>query len=345
MPTEFNFIRDEAQLEEHLSQPTEGVVRMMRTLAGDIVVLGVAGKMGPTVARRAKRASEAAGAKRRVIGVSRFSSPELQRQLEQWGVETIRCDLLDRNALAALPDARNVVYMAGMKFGSTGQEWRTWAMNTFLPGLVADRYRASRIVVFSTGNIYGLSAVSRGGSREEDEPNPAGEYAMSCLGRERIFEHFSRTNQTKMAIIRLNYASELRYGVLLDIAQKVYDGRPVSLSMGYLNTIWQRDASAMSLESLAHASAPANVLNITGPETLSVRELAEGFAARMGKAVSFEGTESNDALLSNGSKAFALFGKPEVSIGYMLDWTAHWVARGGTTLAKPTHFEERAGRF
>jgi nucleoside-diphosphate-sugar epimerase len=345
MPTEFNSIRDEAQLDDLLSEPTEGVIRTMGTLPGDIVVLGAAGKMGPTLARMAKRAFDAAGRKRRVIGVARFSSPAFERRLEQWGVETIRCDLLDRNALGALPDAENVVYMAGMKFGSTGQEWRTWAMNTFLPGLVADRYRAGRIVVFSTGNVYGLSPVSRGGSREEDDLNPAGEYAMSCLGRERIFEHFSRANQTKMTIIRLNYASELRYGVLLDIAQNVYDGRPVSLSMGYLNTIWQRDASAMSLESLAHASTPPSVFNITGPETLSVRQLAEEFAARMGRAVSFEGAESGDALLSNGGKAFALFGKPQVSIRQMLDWIADWVARRGTTLAKPTHFEERAGRF
>lgn len=345
MKTEFSSIRDEVHLEELLSEPTQGVVRMMNSLAGDILVLGVAGKMGPTLARMAKRASDACGAKRRVIGVSRFSSPESRHRLEQWGVETISCDLLDRDALASLPNAENVVYMAGMKFGSTGQEWRTWAMNTFLPGLVAERYKSSRIAVFSTGNVYGLSPVARGGSREEDELNPAGEYAMSCLGRERIFDHFSRTNQTRMTIIRLNYASELRYGVLLDIAQRVYDARPVSLSMGHLNTIWQRDASAMSLESLPHAATPPNVLNVTGPETLHVRKLAEEFAARMNKTVSFEGAESTDALLSNSSKAFALFGKPEVGIGQMLDWIADWVVRGRMTLAKPTHFEERAGRF
>jgi nucleoside-diphosphate-sugar epimerase len=345
MQTELNSIRDEAHLEKLLSEPTEGVVRTMRALEGDIIVLGVAGKMGPTLARMAKRASDAAGVKRRVIGASRFSSSELQRRLADWGVETIRCDLLDRDALAALPDAANVVYMAGMKFGSTGQEWRTWAMNVFLPGLVAERYRGSRIAVFSTGNVYGLTPVSRGGSREGDELNPAGEYAMSCLGRERMFEHFSRANETRMTILRLNYASELRYGVLLDIAQKVHSGRPVSLSMGYLNTIWQRDASAVSLESLAHASVPPNVLNITGPEILSVRTLAEEFGVRLGKTPTFEGQELSDALLNDSSKAFALFGKPPVGIAQMLDWTADWVARGGAHLAKPTHFEERAGRF
>src|SRR5215467_2836310 len=302
MQTRLHSIRDEAHLEELLSEPTEGVVRAMRALEGDIAVLGVAGKMGPTLARMAKRASDAAGVKRRVIGASRFSSPALERRLADWGVETVRSDLLDRNALSALPDARNVVYMAGMKFGSTGQEWRTWAMNTFLPGRVAERYRTSRIAVFSTGNVYGLSPVARGGCREEDDLNPAGEYAMSCLGRERIFEHFSRANDTKMTILRLNYASELRYGVLLDIAQKVHSGRPVSLRMGYLNTIWQRDASAVSLESLAHATAPPNVLNVTGPEILSVRHLAEEFATRLHKPVTFEGIESGDALLSNASK-------------------------------------------
>jgi nucleoside-diphosphate-sugar epimerase len=345
MQTELNSIRDEAHLEELLSEPTEGVVRAMQALEGDIVVLGVAGKMGPTLARMAKRACDAVGVKRRIIGVSRFSSPELERRLADWEVETIRCDLLNRDALAALPEAANVIYMAGMKFGSTGQEWRTWAMNVHLPGLVAERYRSSRIAVFSTGNVYGLCSVSRGGSCEGDALNPAGEYAMSCLGRERIFEHFSRANGTKMTILRLNYASEMRYGVLVDIAQKVHSGRPVSLSMGYLNTIWQRDASAMSLESLVHATTPPNVLNITGPEILGVRNLAEEFAKRFGKKVTFEGAESGDALLNNSSKAFALFGKPLVEVSQMLDWIADWVARGGASLAKPTHFEERTGRF
>lgn len=345
MATDSASIRDEFQLEQILSEPTAGVIRTMETLSGDILVLGVAGKMGPTLARMAKRASDAAGAKRRVIGVARFSSHELEHRLQQWGIETIRRDLLEREALGSLPEAENVVYMAGMKFGSTGQEWRTWAMNAFLPGLVADRYRSSRIAVFSTGNVYGLSPVSRGGSSEEDQLDPAGEYAMSCLGRERIFDYFSRVDQTRMTIIRLNYASELRYGVLRDIAQNVYEGRPVSLSMGYLNTIWQRDASAMSLESLAHATTPPNVLNITGPETLAVRQLAERFAAKMGKTAAFEGTESSDALLSNSGKAFRLFGLPEVGIDQMIDWIADWVARGGATLAKPTHFEERTGRF
>lgn len=338
-------IQDVAQLEDLLSDPTEGVVRTLSRLDGDVLILGVAGKMGPTLARMAKRASVAAGVKRRVIGVSRFSSPSLENQLQSCGVETVRCDLLDPASLAKLPDSTNVVFMAGMKFGCTGQEWLTWAINSFLPGLVADRYRDSRIVVFSTGNVYGLSPVPRGGSREEDALNPSGEYAMSCVGRERIFEHFSRANQTKMAILRLNYASELRYGVLLDIAQRVNAGQPVSLSMGYLNTIWQADASAMSLESLRCASSPPNVINVTGPELISVRSVAEEFGKKFDKPVRFEGTESSDALLSNAAKSYELFGRPRLSARQVIDWIAYWVRSGGTTLAKRTHFEERAGHF
>jgi nucleoside-diphosphate-sugar epimerase len=232
-----------------------------------------------------------------------------------------------------------------MKFGSTGQEWTTWATNTFLPGLVGGRYRHSRIAAFSTGNVYGLSPVTGGGSREQDVLNPAGEYAMSCVGRERVFEHFSRANQTPMTILRLNYASELRYGVLLDIAEKVDKGKPVSLGMGYLNTIWQTDASAMSLESLGVAASPPNVINITGPQLLRVRSLAQRFAEKLGKAVQFEGAESDDALLSNAEKSLELFGRPRVSVEQMIDWIAEWIRKNGTTLEKPTHFEERSGRF
>jgi nucleoside-diphosphate-sugar epimerase len=338
-------IRDLAQLEELLSEPTDGVVRAMSTLRGDILVLGIGGKIGPSLARMAKRASDLAGVNRRVIGVSRFSSSPLEHQLHVWGIETARCDLLNPQSLCELPDAPNVVFMAGMKFGSTGQEWLTWAINTYLPGLVANQFRHSRIAVFSTGNVYGLSPVSRGGSREGDSLNPAGEYAMSCVGRERLFEHFSRANETRISILRLNYAAELRYGVLLDTALRVQAGQPVPLSMGYLNTIWQGDASAMSLESLACATIPPNVINITGPDLLSVRWIAEEFAKRLGRGVRFAGQEASDALLSNAQKAFELFGRPRVSVLQLIDWIADWVSRGGPTLAKPTHFEERAGRF
>jgi nucleoside-diphosphate-sugar epimerase len=345
MSTSLTSIQDVSQLEELLSEPTEGVVRSLGRLAGDIVVVGVGGKMGPTLARMAKKASERAGAKRRVIGVSRFSSSSIEDRLQAWGIETVRCDLLDPTSLAKLPDAANVVFMAGMKFGSTGQEWLTWANNVFLPGLIAGRFRNSRIAVFSTGNVYGLSPIGKGGSREEDPLNPAGEYAMSCVGRERIFEHFSRLNKTPMTILRLNYASELRYGVLLDIARHVNAGDTVSVSMGHLNTIWQADASAMALESLTYATSPPNVINVTGLELLSVRQLANEFGQRLGKLVQFEGTEAGDALLSNAHKAFELFGRPEVSVEQMIDWIAAWIKQNGPTLAKPTHFEERAGQF
>jgi nucleoside-diphosphate-sugar epimerase len=340
-----NSIADVNELELRLSEPNESTIHALASLSGDILVLGCGGKMGPTLVRMAKRASDAARTSRRVIAVSRFSSPQLPTKLQSWGIETISCDLLDPIALAKLPDAPNVVYMAGMKFGTTGQQSLTWAMNSFLPGLVADRFRHSRIAAFSTGNVYGLSPVSRAGSQEADELNPVGEYAMSCLGRERIFEHFSRAANVKTSILRLNYSTELRYGVLVDLAQRVHSGQPVSLSMGYLNAIWQADANNMSLESLLHADSPPFVINIAGSELLSVRNVAEDFAKLFGKPVQFEGIEAPDALLSNAQKAFQLFGKPRVSGEQMAAWIADWVERGGETLAKPTQFENRAGRF
>jgi nucleoside-diphosphate-sugar epimerase len=345
MPKDYLFSGVE-DLEDALSTPTDAVIQMMGALAGDLVVLGVGGKMGPTLARMAKRASDAAGVKRRVIGVSRFSgSSELRDRLHKWGVETHACDLLDVESYAQLPDAPNVVFMAGMKFGSTGNESLTWAMNVYVPALVAQRYRDSRIAVFSTGNVYGLSPVLRGGAMESDTVHPVGEYALSCLGRERIFEHFSRTYGTKMATLRLCYAVEMRYGVLLDVAQMVFAGRAIPLAMGHFNAIWQADASAMSLLSLNHASTPPLVLNITGPEMLSFARIAEKFGELLQKPVRFEGVESADALVNNASKAIKLFGYPQVSIMQVLPGIADWVTRGGETLRKPTHFENRAGDF
>jgi nucleoside-diphosphate-sugar epimerase len=349
VPRQKTSIQNLSELETALSEPTEATIRTLAALGGDLLILGVGGKMGPTLARMAKRATDAAGTKRRIIGVSRFSADAelcpLERQLQSSGIETIRCDLLNRQSLQKLPDASLIVYMAGMKFGSTGQESLTWAMNSYLPGLVCERYPASRIAAFSTGNIYGLTPVTGSGSKESDLPNPVGEYATSCLGRERIFEHFSRANRTPVSIIRLNYSTELRYGVLVDIATRVHTGQPVSLSMGYLNAIWQRDANAMSLETLAHASHPPFVINIAGPELLSVRKIAEQFSERFGKPVRFSGSEAEDALLSDSAKSRSLFGEPTVSVDQMLDWIADWVARGGESLSKPTHFEERSGRF
>jgi nucleoside-diphosphate-sugar epimerase len=338
-------IENSEQLDMLLSEPNEQTVRVMQQLEGDIAVLGVGGKMGPTLARMAKRATEMAGVRRTVIGVARFSSANLENKLQSWGIETVRCDLLDREAVRQLPDAPNVIYMAGMKFGSTGQEWLTWAMNSYLPGMVAERYSNSRIAAFSTGNVYGLCSVKAKGSPENSTLEPVGEYAMSCVGRERILEHFSRQNGTRMALLRLNYATEMRYGVLVDIAQKVFSGKAVPLSMGYLNAIWQGDANNFSLQALERAASPPFVINIAGTQVLRVRTVAEEFGKRFGKPANLEGTEAPDAILSDARKSSALFGEPMVSETQMIDWIADWVRRGGETLAKPTHFENRAGQF
>lgn len=333
------------ELEGSLSEPTDATIETLRWIEGDLILLGVAGKMGPTLARMARRASDAVGVKRRVIGVSRFSSGNQEAQLHSHGIETIRCDLLDEEAVAALPDAPNVVYLAGMKFGSTGQETLTWAMNTWLPAAVCRKYRRSRIVAFSTGNVYGLTPVERGGSRESDPPNPVGEYAMSCLGRERMFEYFSGRFEIPAALIRLNYACELRYGVLVDLAQQVWAGRTIDVSMGHLNTIWQGDANALTLQAFRHTAAPPFIVNLTGPERLSIRQLGTRFGQMMGRPVEFVGQEADTALLSNATLGLDLLGRPRVSVDQLMEWIAHWVMKGGPTLGKPTHFESRDGKF
>jgi nucleoside-diphosphate-sugar epimerase len=301
--------------------------------------------MGPTLARMARRADEQAGRKRRILGVSRFSTPAHRSQLEEQGIETIAADLLDEAELAKLPDAPNVVAMFGMKFGATGNESRTWAMNVFVPGRVAQKYRRSRIVAFSTGNVYGLCPVKLGGSREEDALRPLGDYSLSTLGRERILEHFSRTYETPLAILRLNYATEMRYGVLADVAGKVFRGEAIDLTMGHFNALWQADANAMSLCAFAHAASPPFVVNLAGPELLSVRRVAEQFGRLFGRSPRFEGAESEDAFLSNGQLGHRLFGYPRVGPEQMIAWTADWVRRGGASLERPTHFEVRDGKF
>lgn len=336
------------ELEEMLSEPTEAVLRAIRKLEGDYVVLGVGGKMGPTLARMIRRALESVGKKGRVIGVSRFSqggSGGLAGEMNRHGIETVSCDLLDRSQIEKLPEAANVVYMAGMKFGSTGNEALTWAMNTFLPALVCEKYRQSRIAAFSTGNVYGLVKTSGGGSVEGDKPNPVGEYAMSCLGRERMFEHFSRMLGVPVTLIRLNYAVEMRYGVLLDLAQRVWEGREIDLGMGHVNVIWQRDANAMSIASLVDATSPPFILNVAGPEVLAVRDVAERLGDLMGKRAKLVGEEAADALLNNGRMGWERYGRPSVSAERVMEWTAQWVKRGGATLDKPTHFEARDGKF
>ncbi|MFW6059887.1 MAG: NAD-dependent epimerase/dehydratase family protein [Phycisphaeraceae bacterium] len=340
-----NRIEDVAQLEALLSEPSDAAVAALRQVDGDVMLLGVGGKMGPTLAKMVKRAADQAGTPRRIIGASRFSDADLPRQLEADGIETIKCDLLNEDELAKLPDCPNIIYMAGMKFGSTGKEALTWAMNTHLPALVSKRFAQSRIVGFSTGNVYGLVPIAHGGSRETDPPNPDGEYAISCLGRERIFEHFSRTNNTPMATIRLNYAVELRYGVLVDLAQQVYADQPIDLSMGNMNVIWQADANAMTIAALAHADSPPFLLNVAGPEILSVRQICQRFGELLNKNVQFIGEESPDALINNGQKGHRLFGYPRIGIDQMQQWIADWLQRGGETLGKPTHFEVRDGKF
>jgi nucleoside-diphosphate-sugar epimerase len=338
-------IADVDQLEDLLSEPTEGVIETLARLEGDLIVLGVGGKMGPSLARMARRACNAAGVRRRIIGVSRFSSGPLEGQLRSWGVETVRCDLLDPEQLARLPEAPNVVFMTGMKFGSTGQEALTWAMNTFLPGMVCRKFPRSRLVAFSTGNVYGMSPALLGGSLETDPLRPAGEYALSCLGRERMVEHFSRTLGIPAAVLRLNYACELRYGVLVDLAQTIWAGQALDLCMSTFNVIWQADANAMALAAFNHLASPPRVLNLAGPELLSVRRVAEQLGALLGKPVQFRGSESADAFLSNGQQALRLFGYPRVGVRQMIEWVADWVRRGGANLGKPTHFEVRDGNF
>src|SRR5262245_48164619 len=338
-------IQSVEQLDDLLSEPPDSLVHVFSRLPGDIIVLGVAGKMGPTLARMARRASDLAQTRRRVIGVARFSDPHLEPWLQGHGVETLQCDLLDARAVARLPDAPLVIYMAGRKFGSTGQESLTWAMNAAAPVPVRERYAGGRIAMFSTGNVYGLTSMSGGGSREMDRPSPVGEYAMSCLARERIFEHYSHARQTKTTILRLNYATEMRYGLLVDLARQVASGQPVDLTMGYFNVIWQGDANAMALHSLERAASPALVVNLAGAELLSVRETCEALASRLGVTVSFAGQEAPDALLSDGAAGWSLFGRPRITAERLIAWTADWVRRGGASLDKPTHFESRDGRF
>ena len=338
-------IADEVHLDELLSEPSQRVIDTLAGLEGDIIVLGVGGKMGPTLARMARRAADLTGGARRVIGVSRFTGATDEAALQAHGVETIRCDLLDDAEVGRLPTAPNVIFMAGRKFGSSGAESLTWAMNCLVPSAVCRHFAASRIVAFSTGNVYGLTRVGAGGSRETDVPRPVGEYAMSCLGRERVFEHFSQTRGTRVAILRLNYAVEMRYGILVDLARRVLAGEPIDLAMGYVNVIWQADANQMALCALAHAASPPLVVNLAGPEELSVRQTSESLARALGRSATFTGAESPDALLSNGSRGWSLLGAPRVDVARLIDWTADWLGRGRTTSGKPTHFESREGRF
>ena len=334
-------IPDEESLEEVLSRPDPALIADLAAAPGDILVLGAAGKMGPTLCRLAKRADPA----RRVIAVARWSEPGLRERMEGWGIECLTADFTDDAALAALPDAPNVVFMAARKFGSTGNEALTWAMNVLLPARVAARWPQARTVFFSTGNVLPLVPVGSGGADEGTIPAPVGEYAASCLGRERVFQHAGATRGTPGFGIRLNYAIDLRYGVLHDLALKLLAGTPVPLAMGHANVIWQGDANSWTLRALRHADPSCPVLNVTGPETLSIRWAATQLAARLGVEAHFSGEEAPTALLSNAAAAFARFGYPRVPVLTLLDWVADWARGGGRSLGKATKFEVRDGRF
>ena len=334
-------MRSVDDLEDRLSTPSPALIADIAKLDGDILILGAGGKLGPSLTRLALRA---AGGKR-VIVVSRFGKGTLADELRAAGAEVISADITDEAALKALPDVANVIFLVGSKFGSTGNEAGTWYTNTYLPGRVAERFKASRIVALSTGNVYPFTAVGSGGPDETTPVGPVGEYAMSCLGRERIFSHFAKAHGTKLALIRLNYAVEMRYGVLIDIARAVHAGRPVDVTMAAVNVVWQGYANEVILRSLLHATPEPFVLNLAGPETLSVRGLAQAFGRMMGKTVEIAGTESASALLSNGGLGHRLFGYPSVSVGELIEWTAGWVEAGLPLLDKPTGFQKRDGKF
>lgn len=338
-------ITNESELEDLLSEPSPDDIADLASLEGPLLILGAAGKMGPSLARRARRALDAAGNKAEVVAVSRFSDPASRALFESWGIRTIPCELLEAGALDRLPDAPNVIFMAARKFGSAGNPALTWMINTFLPGMVARRYRTSNIVAFSSGNVYPLVPVDGGGATEATIPGPVGEYAQSVLGRERMFEYAATEWGTRVALMRLNYAVDARYGVLVDIARKVYAGEVVNVAMGHVNAIWQGDANSVTLRSLRHCTAPAFILNLTGPGILRVRDLAAEFGRRFGREPKIEGTEQGTALLNNAALCHKLFGAPRMPLPELMDLVAAWVEQGGRSLGKPTHFEMREGKY
>lgn len=338
-------IADEEMLDEILSVPKAELVEMMKSFEGDIMIIGIAGKMGVTLGRMAKRAADAAGVKKKIYGVARFTDAAARENLEKWGIETIKCDLMDRESVSKLPKAANVIYMAGKKFGTDGSEDITWAMNTVAPAYVSEHFKESKIVAFSTGCVYPLVTIDSCGCTEKVMPEPIGEYSQSCLGRERVFTYFSRINKTPVLLYRLNYAVDLRYGVLYDIGSRIWEDKPVSASVQHFNVIWQGDANNYALMSLGLCNNPPEILNITGPETISLTHIAEEFGRIFNKQVSYEGKPGDKAYLNNAAKAFKLFGYPEISLNQMIQWQAEWIMKGGKSLGKPTHFEVNNGKF
>lgn len=335
----------EEKLNEMLTTPTQSLIDDIAKIKGDIMVLGAGGKMGPTLCILAKNAIKSAKISKRVIAVSRFSDEEVVNFLHENGVETISCDLLDNDSLDSLPEVENVIYMAGRKFGTDGSEYLTWAMNSTLPAFVAYKFRKSRIVVFSSGNIYPIVPLSSGGCTEEDNVRPVGEYAMSCLARERAFEYAANKYGTNVFIYRLNFAVDLRYGVLFDCAKKIIDGVPISLTTPVFNFIWQGSANEIAIRGLLHASSPARKMNVTGPETVSIRAAALKLGKYLGKEPIFENEEGTSAYINNSSLAMETFGYPSVSAETLIRWQAEYILDGGKTIDKPTHFEERGGSY
>ncbi len=332
---------DERALEDILSEPSDSTKEILAGLDGDIVVLGAAGKMGPTLSMMLKKASSG----KNIYAVSRFSDGALRNRIEDAGVETIRIDLLDESLYSQLPDVKNVFFLAGMKFGASGNQPLTWAMNSFMPGLIARHYKNSRIVVFSTGNVYPLFDINSGGPSEETEPEPIGEYAQSCLGRERMFEYFSQLNNTPMTIIRLNYANEPRYGIIVDLTRRIINYEPIDLTMGAVNLIWQRDANDYIIRSISLANSPPTILNVTGPDILLVHKLAEQIGKELKIKPRFISQKALTALLSNASLCFSKFGYPQTELSEMISLIVKWVASGKTVLNKPTKYDIRNGKF
>ncbi len=338
-------IENEEMLDEVLSIPDQSLIDFMKRLDGDIAILGIGGKMGPTLGKLAVNAIKAAGVKKEVFGVSRFGDAAARQQLEDWGIKTISCDLMDRDSVAKLPDFKNIIYMAGRKFGTGGTEDLTWAMNVVVPAIVGERFKGSRITVFSTGCVYPLVSANTCGCTEDAVLEPIGEYTQSCLGRERVFGHASRAYGTKVLMFRLNYAIDMRYGVLHDIGTQVWNDQPVNNIVGHFNVIWQGDANRIALLSLEEAASPAVPLNVTGPEMISIEYIAERFAKLMGKSITYTGKSADRCYLNNSAKAMSLFGYPRVSLEKMIDWQAAWLMKGGRSLGKPTKFEVNDGKF
>ena len=332
---------DEHALEDRLSEPSEATRNVLAAMNGDIVVLGAGGKMGPTLAMMLKKAS----ANKNAYAVSRFSDKDVRSRIEQAGIQTIEADLLDEAAYKNLPDAENVFYLVGMKFGVTGNQPLTWALNSYVPTRVARHYKNSRIVVLSTGNVYPLVDRANNGATEEILPDPIGEYSQSCLGRERMFEYFSQLYKTPVTLIRLNYANEPRYGIIVDLTLKILNDQPIDLTMGAVNLIWQRDANDYIIRAITLADSPPTLLNVTGPEVIPVRRLAEQIAEVLDKEPKFVSQEAETALLSDASRCIGALGRPQTSLDEMVSMIVQWVVSGKKTLSKPTKYDLRDGKF